>query len=377
MRHLKQWQVLGLVLVVFVMIGWQLIKPDLPAYPPYVSHSPAADGVKALYTWLEEQGEQVAQWKRPWEMLPDGPDQLLVLVQPMAAVSRMEQEHLEVWMSQGNEVLWLDAKPHLSALFLETIEVPGDDEPAAIEHAQWDGNWSAVVPVETRFADLDAATGWTGIFGDHAGYLAVSKQFGAGRMTVGLVPEWATNRWIARESHLALLGLSLQEREHRAIWFDEYHHGLQSSGGVWGVMPAAIKLMVWPLLAAVLLWLWRSSVRFGVAHTPRAWQVRRGDETLLATGGWYARQRLTVEALQWQAAYVRSLLSQHLGLRQDADQDQIMAVARTRMGAREAEQLSALLAAWRAAEQSPVYSDKDFVRDSRLADEVIDNLERM
>ncbi|WP_372812907.1 DUF4350 domain-containing protein [Paenibacillus sp.] len=364
---------LVLSVAAFLGIGWLLVRPDLPDLPAYVSVSADRDGTKALYTLLEEKNVPVKRWQKPWRFLPKASGQTLVLLQPYSLTER-EREEIVGWVERGNELLVFDSSPE----GWTTFPAAALDEPDP-----------GVVPVtdlrrpaETGFTGrvasayrLDASSGMEPVLRDARGVIGGHLAVGEGSLSLFVVPEWTMNEHVLEHSHFELLWPYLN-RPSGALWVDEYHHGLQDKPGLLAVYPDWLLAVLLQLLLAVLLWLWRKAVRFGPAFTPRAWTVRRGDETLLAAAGWYERGRLTREALAHQERYVRSRLRARFGVRTDASDAQVLAAAKRHWDKAAVDRLAALLACWRAAEEAVSYTPKQLEMDSRKADEVIRNLEK-
>lgn len=380
-------QLLGLALAIaaFVLVGLALARPDAGSEPPYASSNAHPSGVKGLFTLLEEQHVPVRAWKKPWTALPDTDGQALIVIEPRG-LGAAEVETIREWAEAGNEVLVLEDDPWQWEDFALTEAAAGIDGDAGLAEA------GGAVPVPIRIvAGHSSGETLSGaiaspyrlkpdeklepLLADERGIVAGRIAYGSGSVTMLLVPEWASNGRIMQWSHFELLWPQLPLAA-QAVWFDDYHHGLQQLPGMLSVYPAWLLAVLLQLSFGVLLWLWQKAVRFGPAYEPREWTVRRGDETLLAAAGWYDRRKLTREAIGHQARYIRSLLRQRWGVPLQATEQQVLAAARRRWSAREAEELAALLQRLREAERQPAYPVKQLVQDSRLADPIIRKLEK-
>ncbi|MDO3679933.1 DUF4350 domain-containing protein [Paenibacillus ehimensis] len=366
---------LAVSIVAFLLFGYVLVKPDLPDHPPYLSTSADLDGTKAVFTLLKEQGAPVKAWKQPWRSLPSGGRHKLIVIQPYSLAAK-EWEEIRTWVSGGNElVLFHDAPEPLDAFPLTKTGQAGSAAVAITDLTQQSGTGlSGKVASAYR---LKEATGIKPLLKDERGIIAGRAAVGQGSITLLLVPEWMRNDRILEHSHFELVRPYIQTSpETAALWFDEYHHGLYEKPGLLAVYPGWLVAVLLQLTLGALLWLWLKGVRFGPAYTPRAWTVRRGDETLLAAAGWYERRGLAREALAHQARYIRGLMRERWGVRLDATVTQALAAAKPHLSKEELERLAAVMRSWQAAEEAASYSPKQFEKDSRMADSVIRRLER-
>ncbi|KZE76244.1 hypothetical protein AV654_24110 [Paenibacillus elgii] len=366
---------LAVSIVAFLLFGYILVKPDLPDLPPYLSTSADRDGTKAVFTLLKEQGAPVKAWKQPWRSLPSGGRHKLLVIQPYTLGAK-EWEEIRTWVSGGNELVMLhDSPEEMDGFSLTKTGQAGTDAVAITDLTGQSGTGlSGKVASVYR---LKETSGMKPLLKDERGIIAGRTEVGQGSITLLLVPEWMRNDRILEHSHFELIRPYLQTSpDTGGLWFDEYHHGLYEKPGMLAVYPGWLLAVLLQLTLGALLWLWMKGVRFGPAYTPRAWTVRRGDETLLAAAGWYERRELTREALAHQARYIRGLMRERWGVRLDATVTQTLAAAKMHLSKGELEQLAAVMRSWQAAEEAANYSPKQFEKDSRMADSVIRRLER-
>ncbi|RXZ76674.1 DUF4350 domain-containing protein [Paenibacillaceae bacterium] len=401
----KQLLALLSAIAAFIVVGLLLTQPSTPAHPPYVSSSAAPDGVKALYTLLQEKKLPASQWKKPWRALPGTANQTMVVIEPHN-VSDQEMEEMDAWVKRGNHLLLFSSNPYYwDHVLLEYREKPsrdnstvkaddgtqpedmgneqiGEPEPvrvpapvAVTDLLRPDNDAPLSALVETRIR-IKEEHGIEPLLTDELGIIAAQFAAGDGSISVFLTPEWTRNDQIAQHAHFELIWPYLQQNNGGALWFDEYHHGFQDKPGALAIYPDWLLALLLQVVIGAMLWLWYKAVRFGPAYTPRSWVTRSGDETLLAAAGWYERSRLAREALSHQKNYIRSLMRTNWGVRTDANDRQVIAAAKRHWDKEDIEQLSHLLDCWRAAEQTPRYSTKQFVFDSRKADLIIQKLSK-
>ncbi len=83
MRGLNKLHVgLALSILIFLALGYWLVKPKLPDQPPYLSFSADIDGTKAWKELLSTKQKAVKEWRLSWKNLPNGKAMLLVALQP-------------------------------------------------------------------------------------------------------------------------------------------------------------------------------------------------------------------------------------------------------------------------------------------------------
>jgi len=226
-----------------------------------------------------------------------------VWVMPAAVLSnKIYVQRMEQWLLQGG---------HLILVVEHTL--PADD---------WRETWSAVPELEQPLKEMlerahitlneqgnasagqitlqeesyqVSASSRTQIKAEDAPAVFVSKERGRGRLTVLTDGRILRNRWISDSQHAALFKALLEITEY------EGKVGFMRGTGLsfWEMMTEHL----WPLLlglgVVIVLWLWRSFVRFGPVEPANAVPVLRGyDHHLEALGDF-----------QWRLDKARSLLS--------------------------------------------------------------------
>lgn len=362
MRRLNKLHVgLAVSILLFLIAGYVILKPNAEDEPPFLSFSADIDGVKAWRELLEGRTGRVKEWRLGWSELPGTAKQALVAVQP-GAISKEDIDDVLNWVKQGNDLIVLDQQPfEWSSYFpiapanettnkadstaekkanptepplgedqAETIIRQGDEGPAP---------WTGVVQTAFRLKPVKEQKV---LLSDGQGVLASRTAVGSGHITMVLTPEWITNERILKHSHFELLWPLFAE-PWSTVWIDETHHGYGTTRGLPAVYPAWLKLAAMQLGLALLAWLWLRGKRFGPVYTPRAWTVRRGDETLLAVAGWYERLGCRDEALAHQQLHLRQLLLERWGLSPSASAQQAAEAARSRWPEPQAARLARLL----------------------------------
>ena len=123
---IKRWIPLAGLLGVFIVIGVFLSPEKLKEYPAYVSESPSPTGIKALYTYLENEGDSVRRWSlSPDRLSKKESGQLLIMAEPFTVPGQKEMEEYEDFMRRGNTILLLKDNP--KGMFDIKTEVIGDN----------------------------------------------------------------------------------------------------------------------------------------------------------------------------------------------------------------------------------------------------------
>ncbi|NOU73591.1 DUF4350 domain-containing protein [Paenibacillus sp. LMG 31458] len=410
MRGLNRLHVgLALSILLFLALGYWLVKPKLPDQPPYLSFSADIDGTKAWKELLSTKQKAIKEWRLNWKNLPNGEAMLLVALQP-SGVTKADRDELLDWVRKGNDVVLFDRNPEGWKLWGTELagEIGKDStkdstknstknstkdstnstkESASVSTIRVSPDYTSAEGLLTGRVDTPyrIKPGGNGrvLFEDEHGVLASRIEEGSGSITVVLTPNWMQNGTIDQESHFELVW-PLFAKSWDAVWVDETHHGFGTKPGLLAVYPAWLVLASVQLGLALLLWLWLRGKRFGPVHTPRAWTVRRGDEGVHAVAAWYERLGYQHEALAHQQLFLRQLLHQRWGLSPSASALQAAEAARGRMSEAQAAQLARLLEeppasggseGPRAAKQRGV-STQAFVQRTREMGEMIAYLEK-
>ncbi|MEC0148308.1 DUF4350 domain-containing protein, partial [Paenibacillus alginolyticus] len=287
MRGLNRLHVgLALSILIFLVLGYWLVKPKLPDQPPYLSFSADIDGTKAWKELLSTKQKAVKEWRLSWKDLPNGEAMLLVAVQP-SGVTKADREQLLDWVRKGNDVVLFDRNPErwepwgtvlAGEIGMGSTAKENNKESASVSTIKVSPDYTSAGGLLTGRVDTPyrIKPGGNGrvLFEDEYGVLGSRIEEGSGSITVVLTPNWMQNGTIDQESHFELIW-PLFAKSWDAVWIDETHHGFGTKPGLLAVYPAWLVLASVQLGLALLLWLWLRGKRFGPVHTPRAWTVRR------------------------------------------------------------------------------------------------------
>ncbi|MCI3926906.1 DUF4350 domain-containing protein [Paenibacillus sp. TRM 82003] len=389
-RSAKLHVALAVCVFLFIGLGLALARPGLPDYAPYLSFSPDRDGAKAMRLLMErETGATVKEWRMAPERLPAGEGHVFLSIEPYGMVHESE-EALRQWAERGNEVIVFGMHPGLAedweVFYLE--DEPADDAVTARLPTGETASFRAEVDADVRLElpTNEAVREKEVLQRDAAGVLAFRQPVGAGGVTVAVTGDWWMNENVLAGDRFELLWLLLGGGDTlagRTVFVDEYHHGYATSPGLTRVYPMWLLAGLAQAALGIAAWIWWRGKRFGPAYTPRAFLVRRGDETLMAVAGWYRRGRLSFEALDFAVERLRVALQSRGGAPASAGANQLAAAVeralegrrRPPAGLRDTLERWEALRAAKASGGRVDYSDKAWVTDASVLDETMKTLE--
>jgi hypothetical protein len=320
------WIIIVILLILFFGLGTLLIPNKQTDYPDFISQSPSPTGVKALYTFIENQQKQVQVWESPVEQLPKASKQFMLLIEP-PMFSEEEQEKWIKWMKRGND-LWLIAKYPEDFFDAKTNKVESAKNSPIKQIQTNDGSYEASVETSLR---LVPKAGDEIIFEDASGPIAITRSYGKGELTVLLTPEWFQNKNILKNDHLPLI-LALFERvDPEVVWFNDYIHGFNSQFAILEAYPEWFILSFAQVALFVLLWIWSKGRRFGPVETPREWVVRFGDERIKAQAVWYQKGEFYQETVEQQLEYLRLIIQEKWGISANSETREFIDLTKRRL----------------------------------------------
>ncbi len=281
-------------------------------YPPYLSDSPSPTGVKAIYTYLDEEYGSVSRWSHEPSFLPKtDEDQLLIMVAPHFIPPEQDMVEYREFAEAGNTILLFIENP------VDMFGVSSEQEPFIINEEGTvelaDGSeYTGVVTSPIRFEPTEEDVV---LLSDEVGIKAVKRTLGEGEVIVANSPDWLINGAILDNDHTELV-LSLIEEgwQNEEIVFDDYIHG--GSPTIATLYPMWFLILLFQGGFITLLWLWYKGKRFGPIFFPREESVRFSDEGVQALAAWYLRAKDSRfhESLKIQEDYVKSLMQERWGI---------------------------------------------------------------
>ncbi len=319
---------------------------DLPDYSVY---SEERDGLAPAARFLSELGWQPVAVTRP--LLETSRRGLLVVAGSEEEWSENEANGVLHWVEQGNTLLLCGRRSTGLHQALDVGISPDDHLYRGQSLPRLDA-----VPGQTPYTagvdrleveGQDNVRADTGVplwyVGDDVGAAVLHR--GKGRVLIVADPSVLTLRGLRRKDNAVFLyNVAEQDAREGRIYFDEYHHGLQSGGGFWDYLRYHGQgWVVLPVLAVVVLGIWSMAVRLG----PAVSRVEPAGADAVDYASAVARiyQRAGTHRLLARSTVRRFLtaLTRHLRLRRGALPAEVLAAWRQRHGDQLAARLESVL----------------------------------
>ncbi|GGJ94530.1 hypothetical protein GCM10007063_16280 [Lentibacillus kapialis] len=300
---------LAAALLLFISINYAATPETPERYPAYVSDSPSPTGIKAFYTYMDNQTNAAERWHHPPDLLErQDNNRLLIMVEPSFIPATEEMQNYISFMESGNTILLLNTNPE-GMFDIETLT--GQENSGSVMGQE--GNEYAA-DINSTFR-LDTNNVDDVLLNDNVGAIAVEKTFEKGKLITAVAPEWITNENILEQDHLELiLSLVRSQTEWETIYIDEYIHSSKNAPSLTTVYPDWLLVIGFQAILFAVIWLWFKGKRFGPMVIPREETVRFSDERIQALAAWYQKNKLYIDSLQGQADYVRLLLQERWGI---------------------------------------------------------------
>jgi hypothetical protein len=305
----QTWIWFSVLLVIFIVINYFAFSLKPKQYPPYLAESPAPDGVKAIFTYLDKKiGSE--RWNASPNQLPkSNQNKLLIMVEPTIPDEKEMDAYLK-FLQAGNTIFLLKDNP--KGMFdLSTVPKGAPKGNTVKVYDSKNKSFTAEISSTVRIVPKKDDSI---LLEDKGGVAAVKRKVGKGEIIVSLTPEWMTNDRLLKKDHLPLVLQLLSERPSKTILFDEYLHGSQTASNQLFVYPKWFLLLFLQGVILLILWLWQKGKRFGPIFVPREESVRFSDEGIRALSAWYLRGSRYQDSLMIQADYVKHLLQERWGI---------------------------------------------------------------
>ncbi len=312
MQNRKTWITL-IGLIAFLLCLTYFIESFNPkAYPHYVSDSPSPTGVKAIYTYLNDE-HKVKRWSHSPNLLTkQDANQVLIMVEPYFTPEQEEVDGYLDFMKAGNKIILFKENPR-GMFDLKTL--PADIDSflvGAITINDKNGiKYDAILQATNRIIPSKKEKV---LLEDGFGVIATSQKMGDGELITAISPEWIVNDHLLDYDHIPLVLSLIEDKDASIFYFDEYIHGPKNASKFTTLYPAWFLVLLLQAGLIVLLWLWYKGKRFGPVIVPREETVRFSDEGIRALSAWYLRGRYYHESLNIQADYVKQLLQEKWGI---------------------------------------------------------------
>jgi len=230
---------IGIILLLVIVTAFAATQRQTQEqYPRLSSVSPAPDGALALKMWLDELQYDVNEDTLD-DFAPPKNASILLMLEPLFPTEG-EMKAVDEWVEKGGTLILIGeqygmftAVDHygFSFSYLEGgTGLAGIESPLLLSPAQFD-----LSAAEVRFALETERDDYVALAVHRGKPVLVSFDQGAGRVILGTVAASFTNAGLKENGNPELvLNVLALARAKGAVWFDEWHHGIQSGNQVVG-----------------------------------------------------------------------------------------------------------------------------------------------
>jgi hypothetical protein len=228
------WLAIGLVALLSVITVAAAYQQNKSQTIPYLATSAAPDGTLALKLWLTDLGyspleEAQSVFEPPQDV------KLILVLEPLLTISDNEWKSLDQWVENGGTLILAgDGMPSLYAFdhfkfSLKYLDVQADSLSAAapilLSPPQTD-----LAPVASDLYFSSTQTDFVPLLAANGHPIVVSFEKGKGRVILSTTAYPFSNKGLKQDATatLALNLVSLSAQKGR-VWFDDWHHGIQSA----------------------------------------------------------------------------------------------------------------------------------------------------
>ena len=260
------WLGIGILLALILVTSAAVLQKTREIEIPYISTSPAPNGTLAFKTWLDELGYSSVESPPP-SFSPDKSIKTIYVIQPIELISESEWNLIDIWVQDGGVLVLAGdnlqtdiAMNHFgfSRAFLREEAVkalpvaPLLNSPTLVTEVSIKTLFGITTSSETDFTPLLSVSGSP---------VLLSFERGSGRVILSSTPYVFSNLALKDDRTAALvLNLIALTGQEGPVWFDEWHHGLQSENivGPWQWLQNtpgghAILFVVGTIFVALLL----------------------------------------------------------------------------------------------------------------------------
>jgi hypothetical protein len=354
MARIVSWSLVLALLGVFAAVTAELLRERRAAgrgMPAYSVYSEASDGLGETTHLLRALGWTPVALTRPVQdrrhrglLVVVEPEQAGLLEGESEGMKGVEAEALLRWVRQGNTLLLLARKNtplHQALDVLVTDELHPTDTFTVVELGPAGPYREGVerLSVGTR-ATLRGPAGAQVLWRVSGQPGALLLPLGKGQVLLAADPGLLTRRGLVRDdgeprddNAVFFTNVVARYAKDSKVYFDEYDHGLRSTGGFWTYLAyRGERVTLLPLLAVLVAAGWRSAVRLGPAVPRPRPSAADGVAYASALGRLYQRagaRRLLARAL---VRGFLAALTRHLRLRRQALPAVILAAWRQQHG---------------------------------------------
>ena len=228
------WLAIGLVILLSVITVAAAYQQNKSQTIPYMASSAAPDGTLALKLWLAELGYRPLE-ESPSVFQPPQDVKLILLLEPLLLVSESEWKSLDRWIENGGTLIL--AGSGVPALYafdhfnfsLKYLDQQVDSLSAAAP-LLLSPPPSDLAPVASDLYFSSTQTDFVPLLVADGHPIVVSFNKGRGRVILSTTAYPFSNQGLKEDATATLvLNLAALSVQKGRIWFDDWHHGIQTS----------------------------------------------------------------------------------------------------------------------------------------------------
>ncbi|MBN1254254.1 MAG: DUF4350 domain-containing protein [Deltaproteobacteria bacterium] len=364
----KEIIALSVILLIIIVGSFLFYQPkkgvQVELVPDRSTYNNKPTGCKAFYLLLQKMGHDTTRWQFPIQKLDlsTATKTLLIMIDPQliggsgcegrTCSFSKEVENILSWLKEGGNLLIIDDSNNelLRALGIEVVKTQEiweaeDQTLYPILPTAYVRKVEKIMIMATAHVTDNIPYGAIVHLQGKNGPVLISQQVGKGKATVLTAPYIASNRGIAKEDNIHLLmNIICKEGNNRKIFFDEYHHGYDSSlslfGHYRGTPVAGIFLQI--LLIAIVLF-YSVGQRFGKPHPLQKQGSRSALEYVRSMASLYYKANLQSLALRYVYLRYKNLWIKRFGLSPNIDLEELCSFISIRVNLEQERFLAILL----------------------------------
>lgn len=354
------------LLAIILLVAYYLLSDQFDSgtgMPKYSVFSKESDGLAAASTVLTKLGYQPVPLTRP--LLSTNASGLLFVIEPtidspilgpVVHLGELDTKALLQWVAEGNTlVLCTDSQTDLhdeinvtvdkapknkQKLFsVPTMPLPGYTVPGS------DTDIYTVRTIALSTSSYLVSSSGVPLWNVKNGIGALLLNYKSGRIILISDPNVFTHRNLAQADNvLFLANLATMDSINSRVYFDEFHHGIRSSGSYMDyIRRRKLHWIGYQLLCVVGLWLWMSSFRLGNAIRKEKPVQEDAVEYATAAARIYERAGIRSKLAEGMARDFLDRLTKHLRLRRNVGEQEILSAMQRRHGPEMTQELAPLL----------------------------------
>jgi hypothetical protein len=225
--------VIGIMLALIIVTIIATLQKGYGPGIPYLSTSSAPNGTLALKLWLDELGYQAGT---PAQTVfePHQNIKAIFILQPILPITETEWKLIDTWVSNGGLLVLAGDNPEAQAAvehFNFSLRYAGDqiNEVAVSSPLLQSPVITSKIPSQVVMGFKTTRSDFVSLLSANGFPLMVSFEQGKGRVVLSSTPYPFSNQALKNDSNASLiLNLIAFSSQKGNVWFDEWHHGLQS-----------------------------------------------------------------------------------------------------------------------------------------------------